>query len=96
METETVSPMNQGQVVDMFQQTLWMMTLLCGPILLVSLVLGVAISIFQTATSIQEQTLSFVPKLLVTFLVLLVMGPWMISTLVQHTGRVLDTLIKLG
>ena len=54
-----------------------------APVLLVSLVVGLAVSIFQTVTSIQEQTLTFVPKLLLVFLTLIVLGHWMLNNMIE-------------
>lgn len=73
--------MNVDTVLDISRTTLVLIIKCSAPILLVSLVVGLLISIFQTITSIQEQTLTFVPKLLVTFLVLLLAGSWMLTEL---------------
>ena len=64
----------------------------CGPIVMVVLVVGLVVSIFQAATQINEQTLSFVPKLLAAFATMAVAGPWMISTLVDYSRQVLQTI----
>ena len=64
----------------------------CGPIVMVVLVVGLVVSIFQAATQINEQTLSFVPKLLAAFATMAVAGPWMISTLVDYIRQVLQTI----
>jgi flagellar biosynthetic protein FliQ len=69
---------------------------IAAPILIVGLVVGVIISIFQAITQIQEQTLSFVPKLLATAVVLVVAGPWLLNELVVYTQelwRSIPTLI---
>jgi flagellar biosynthetic protein FliQ len=63
-----------------------------APILIVSLVIGVAVSVFQAMTQVNEATLTFVPKLLGVFAVSAVMGPWMVGTMVQYTHRVFATL----
>ena len=55
-----------------------------APVLLVSLIVGLIISIFQTVTSIQEQTLTFVPKILAIFIALMVLGHWMLNTMVEY------------
>ncbi len=60
---------------------LFMVIKIAVPILLVSLVVGLAVSIFQTVTSIQDQTLTFVPKILMTFIALMVLGNWMMTEL---------------
>lgn len=68
-------------VVDIAKATLWNIIITSAPILLISLVVGLIISIFQTATSIQEQTLTFVPKILAIFLSLMLLGGWMLNNM---------------
>jgi flagellar biosynthesis protein FliQ len=58
---------------------------LCAPVLIVAMVIGLIISILQATTSIQEQTLTFVPKLVAVFAVLLLLGGWMFGSLAQYT-----------
>jgi flagellar biosynthetic protein FliQ len=77
--------MDSAMVVDLGRQALWMTMLISAPLLGVALVVGLLIGIFQAATSINEQTLSFIPKLLALGLTLAVMGGWMINTLVDYT-----------
>ena len=72
-------------VADMAGKALYLIIKVSLPILLVSLVVGLAISIFQTVTSIQEQTLTFVPKIVCVFLALMLLGPWMMQELVDYT-----------
>lgn len=71
--------MSINDVVEIANQALWIIIKVSAPVLLVSLVVGLIISIFQTATSIQEQTLTFVPKILAVFLALMLLGHWMLS-----------------
>lgn len=73
--------MSQGQMMDILRSSMLVVFKLAGPLLIVSILVGLVIAIFQAATQIHEQTLTFVPKLLVLGLVLLLLGPWMISTL---------------
>ncbi len=68
-------------VVDIAKATLWNIIITSAPVLLISLVVGLIISIFQTATSIQEQTLTFVPKILAIFLSLMLLGGWMLNNM---------------
>lgn len=75
--------MSEGQVIDVARETLWIIIKVSAPLLLVSLIVGLIISIFQTVTSIQEQTLTFVPKLLAIFLMIMVTGNWMMKTIVE-------------
>ncbi len=77
--------MTPETVITLGQRALELATLLSAPLLLASLVVGVLISLFQAATQINEMTLSFVPKLLVVVLVLLLAGPWMLELLVDFT-----------
>lgn len=67
-----------------------------APILVVVLVVGLIISIIQATTQIQEQTLTFVPKLLVTAVVGLLLGNWMLHTLISFTKRMFDMIVKMS
>ena len=73
--------MTEQVIIDIFTQTLVLIIKVSAPMLLVSLVVGLIISILQTVTSIQEQTLTFVPKLLAIFLTLILAGNWILTTL---------------
>lgn len=75
--------MTTETVMDIAQQALWTIVTVAMPTLLVALVIGLIISIFQTVTSIQEQTLTFVPKILAVFLALMLIGGWMLDTIVS-------------
>jgi flagellar biosynthetic protein FliQ len=76
--------MDSQQAFHLGQQGLYMLLLVSAPILLAVLVVGLVVSIFQAATQINEATLSFVPKIIAAVAVLAVMGPWMMSTLVDY------------
>ena len=67
-----------------------------APILIVVLVVGLVISIIQATTQIQEQTLTFVPKLIVTAIVGLMLGNWMLNTLISFTKRIFDIIVKIS
>ncbi|MBD5106490.1 MAG: flagellar biosynthesis protein FliQ [Lachnospiraceae bacterium] len=71
--------MSINDVVEIANRALWIIIKVSAPVLLVSLIVGLTISIFQTATSIQEQTLTFVPKILAVFLALMLLGHWMLN-----------------
>ncbi|MBR5359962.1 MAG: flagellar biosynthesis protein FliQ [Lachnospiraceae bacterium] len=73
--------MNVDNVVEITRTTLYTIILTAAPMLLVSLVIGLLVSIFQTVTSIQEQTLTFVPKLLGIFVMLMILGHWMLDNM---------------
>ncbi|MGE0199856.1 MAG: flagellar biosynthesis protein FliQ [Candidatus Melainabacteria bacterium] len=79
--------MDQAYVIDMIQRMVWLMLLLSAPILVVSLVVGMAISMLQAVTQIQESTITFVPKIVISMLVLVVMSPWLIGQMVEYTSQ---------
>ena len=70
-------------VIDIAREALWLIVKCSAPMLLVSLVIGLLVSIFQTVTSIQEQTLTFVPKMLGIFLTLMICGGWVLNNIVE-------------
>ena len=74
-------------VVDIAREALWFIIKCSAPMLLVSLVIGLLVSIFQTVTSIQEQTLTFVPKIIAVFFALIVLGHWMLNEMTQFMIR---------
>jgi flagellar biosynthesis protein FliQ len=75
--------MNQDQALDIMNQLLWQAMIICAPILAAILIVGLLISVFQATTQLQEMTLSYVPKMLVTVLLLIFLGPWMIGRMTQ-------------
>jgi len=77
--------MSPDFAVEIGQRALWVAVLLAGPILLGALITGVLVGMFQAATQINEQTMSFVPKLGVLVLILFMMSPWMLSVLTDFT-----------
>ena len=74
----------QGEVLDIASQTIYTIIIVAAPLLLVSLIVGLVVSIFQTVTSIQEQTLTFVPKILAVFIWLMIFGSWMLTQLTEY------------
>ena len=79
--------MNQNQVVDLALRALMLAAELAAPLLITALVVGFAISVFQSITQIQEATLSFVPKAIAVAIALVVCGHWMISEAVTFTEQ---------
>jgi flagellar biosynthetic protein FliQ len=77
--------MNIEQAIEILRQLILNSLLVVGPILVVSMVIGVLVSLFQSVTSIQEQTLGFVPKLIGVGLVIVFSAPWALRTLMQFT-----------
>jgi|TARA_B110000263_G_scaffold245245_1_gene254506 flagellar biosynthetic protein FliQ len=76
--------MNSTDVITLGQEALLVAVLIAGPLLLGILIVGVLIGIIQAATSVQEMTLSFIPKLIILVFLLFVIGNWQISVLVEH------------
>lgn len=73
--------MTTATVIDIAREVVWVIVKTAAPMLIISLVVGLVISIFQTVTSIQEQTLTFVPKFLAIMLVLVLCGGWMLNNM---------------
>ena len=83
-------------VLYMAKEAVGAVILVGGPILGVSLLVGLLVSIFQSMTQIQEQTLSFIPKVVAVIAVLLLLGPWMLSVLTAYTSNLLTQLATFG
>ena len=79
--------MDAGQVVTIARQTIWVIVKTSVPLLLVSMIVGLIISLFQTLTSIQEQTLTFVPKIIAVFLGMMLFGSWMLTEMSDYMVR---------
>jgi flagellar biosynthetic protein FliQ len=84
--------MDTATVVDLGRQALWMTALISAPILAVALAVGLTIGILQAATSINEMTLSFIPKVASLALTLAIVGGWQINTLVNYTREVFQRI----
>ena len=84
--------MDAQQVLAAGQQGLTVLLMVAAPVLLVVLLVGLLVSIFQAATQINEATLSFVPKIVAAAAVLGLAGPWMVTTLVEYLQRVLQSI----
>jgi flagellar biosynthetic protein FliQ len=82
--------------VTLAGDALLLILILSLPPLLASLVVGLVVSLLQALTQVQEQTLTFVPKIIATILVLIISASWMLSTLREFTGRVFDAMLKVG
>ena len=87
--------MTPDTVVALVRQALEVAMLAAGPLLLASLITGLLVSIFQAATQINEMTLSFIPKLLIMFVVLVVTGPWTLELVVDYVIRLLGSIPTL-
>ena len=88
--------MTEQMIINIVRDAFWNVLITVGPILISSLIVGLAISIFQAATSIQEQTLTFVPKLVVTFVLVVILLPFFISNLKGFAIQLFQMIPTLG
>ena len=79
-------------VVTIAQATLLVIIKCSAPMLLASLIVGLIVSVFQTVTSIQEQTLTFVPKILTVFVVLMIFGNWILTTIIEYINELWSSI----
>lgn len=85
--------MTGAQVLDLAREAIWVLILVSAPMMLVGLVVGVVIALFQALTQIQEMTLVFVPKILAIFVTLLLTLPFMGQTMTSFMDRIVDLII---
>lgn len=81
-------------IISLAGQAVYTVLVVSSPMLILGLVVGLIISIFQATTQIQEQTLAFVPKIVAVMLALLLFGPWILQTMVDFTYNILDNLYR--
>lgn len=84
--------MDEGLVLDIFQQAMFYVIILSIPMLLIGLLVGLIVSIFQATTQIQEATLAFVPKILAVFISLIVFSPWLLRKAIEFTNYIFGNL----
>ncbi|MDK2562668.1 flagellar biosynthesis protein FliQ [Romboutsia sedimentorum] len=84
--------MTENMVMSVVKEALFTGMLVGGPILILSLVVGLLVSIFQATTQIQEQTLTFVPKLIIIAITLIVGGSWMLNEIVKFTTKIMNMI----
>jgi len=82
--------MSQGDVLTIFKDAVWLILKLSAPFLLVSIVIGLVISIFQAATQIHEQTITFVPKIVAIALLLIGLGSWMLTSMTDFFNTIVN------
>ena len=87
--------MTPQTVLTITQNALLVTVLVSAPLLLTALVVGLVVSVFQAATQINEMTLSFIPKLIALFAVLVFAGPWILATMVDYTQRLLSSIPQM-
>jgi flagellar biosynthetic protein FliQ len=88
--------MGLGYVVSLIQTSVFELLIISAPLLLIGMVVGLIISIFQATTSIQEQTLTFVPKIVAILAALIIFGPWMFSSMMQFTVTLFESIPGLA
>jgi len=84
--------MNEAVVIELGQQTLYTILLLSAPMLGIGLLAGLAVSIFQATTQIQEATLAFIPKIVAIFASIVIFGPWLLATIINFTSTLFSNL----
>lgn len=84
--------MTEGDVLNIAQQAMMTILLLSAPLLGVGLLVGLAVSIFQATTQIQEATLAFVPKIVAVLLTFLILGPWMLGMIMDFTANLFSNM----
>ena len=87
--------MTQDTVMTLAAQAMWMTILLSAPLLISALIVGLVVGMFQAATQINEMTLSFIPKLGILVVALLIFGPWMLSSLVAYTQQLISSIPEM-
>ena len=84
--------MSGDLVIQLGQEALMIVLLVSAPMLGLGLIVGLLVSIFQATTSIQEQTLAFIPKIIAVFVAILIFGPWMLKIMVEYLTNILVNL----
>lgn len=84
--------MNSDFVIGVAERGIYTILIICGPLLLLALVVGLLVSIFQATTQIQEQTLAFVPKIVAVLLGLIFFGPWMLTHMISYATEIFANL----
>jgi len=87
--------MTPASVLEIGQNALYVTIMILSLLLIPALIVGLLVSVFQAATQINEVTLSFIPKLMVTMLVIIIGGPWILKTLVVYTQRLFEEIPNL-
>lgn len=88
--------MSAETVLGLAEMGIWTVLKVAGPLLLIALGLGLAVSIFQATTQIQEQTLAFIPKIVGVLVALVVFGPWMLSQVVNFAYQIFNNLHRIA
>lgn len=84
--------MNDVTVLDLGHKAILLTLMLCGPMLIIGMVVGLVVSVFQAATQIHESTMTFVPKIVAVIVVVVVGGPWMLTQITTFTTNLLTNI----
>jgi flagellar biosynthetic protein FliQ len=87
---------NAEQVFDILREAMLVTLIICGPPMAIGLVVGIVISLIQAMTQIQEMTLTFVPKLIVLFITMIIFMPFMLATIIKFTEYIFDQIVAGG
>jgi flagellar biosynthesis protein FliQ len=88
--------MTEGEILSIARETMWVMLKLAGPLMIISLVVGIVVSLIQTLTQIQEMTLTFVPKIVIMLASALLLLPFMMDTLGGFTNMLANRIVAVG
>ena len=88
--------MNEAAILEVGRDGIWVLLMMAGPIMMAGLLIGLVIALFQALTTIQEMTLTFVPKILVIFVSLILFLPFMMTTLIEFAQQLFDKMGALG
>ncbi len=88
--------MSEGDVLDIIRSGMWITLMISAPVMLIGLVTGLVVALFQALTQIQEMTLAFVPKIIAIFVALGMMLPWMGHMLMTYTHQLMDKMVAIG
>lgn len=88
--------MNEVAVVEIGREAMWVVLKVAGPIMMAGLLIGLVIALFQALTTIQEITLTFVPKILVIFTAVIIFLPFMMTTVIEFGRQMYDRMVALG
>ncbi|MCR9256875.1 MAG: flagellar biosynthesis protein FliQ [Alphaproteobacteria bacterium] len=88
--------MSVTDAIDVGQEAIYVLLVMSAPVMLIALFVGLIIALFQALTQIQEMTLAFVPKIILVFIVLIVLTPWMYGQLADFQDQIIDRIIGLG
>lgn len=86
--------MTGEMVITIAERAIWVILLASGPLLIVALVTGLTVSIFQATTQIQEQTLAFVPKIIAVLVGIIFFGPWMLARVTAYASDIFENLVR--